>query len=166
MKLFFTKNRRIAAAVFVIVVIVFSVWWFFFKSIGSFEDLRKGMYSADEYAALGRKFEEAGQWKDAEQAYLEAINLDPALQLPAYVALDKIYEENLGDREDDIERLYLRGISHNPQSRALLRGLAQYYERTKKYTAAYQWYSMVIQYYPQDTDSRNAAIRVREKIKQ
>lgn len=150
----------------IVVVIIVVIWFLFFRSIGSFEELKEGIYSADEYTALGRRFEDAGQWKDAEQAYLEAINLNPALQLPAYIALDKIYQEKIGGKEDDIERLYLRGISQNPQSRALLRGLAQYYERVKNYTAAYQWYSMAIQYYPEDSDSRNAAIRVREKIKQ
>lgn len=149
-----------------LVVVTIAIWWVFFKSIGSFEDLSKGIYSADEYAALGKKFEDAGQWKDAEQAYLEAINLSPALQLQAYVGLDKIYQEKLTGKEDDIERLYLRGISYNPQSRALLRGLAQYYERVKNYTAAYQWYGMVIQYYPEDSDSRDAALRVRGKIQQ
>lgn len=162
----FKEKRIVILAGVMAIAIVLAVWWVFFRSIGSFEDLRKGIYSADEYSALGKRFEDAGQWKDAEKAYLEAITLDPALQIGSYIALDKIYQKKLRDKEDGVERLYLRGISRNPQSRALLRGLAQYYERTKDYALAYQWYSMVVQYYPQDTDSRNAMIRAREQIKQ
>ena len=126
--------------------------------------MRQGIYNGNEYTELGKRFEDAGQWKDAEQAYLEAIKLEPTLELRAYLALDEIYQKKLGDKEGDIERIYLRGLSHNPQSRALIRGLARYYERAKDYTRAYQWYSMVVNYYPQDTDSRDAMIRNREKI--
>ena len=148
------------------VVIGIVIWFTFFRSIGSFEELSRGIYSGNEYTDLGKRFEYAEQWKDAEQAYLEAIKLDPALQLRAYLALDEIYQNKLSDKTGDIERIYFRGISQNPQSRALLRGLARYYERAKDYTRAYQWYSMVVQYYPQDSDSRNAMIRAREKIQQ
>lgn len=166
MILAFTENRKVVAAVSFVVAtaIVFMVWWIFFKSIGSFEDLRKGMYSGSEYSALGKRLEEAGQWNDAEKAYLEAITLEPGREIGAYIALDKIYQKKLGGKEDNIERLYLRGISQNPQSRALLRGLAQYYERVRNYTRAYQWYSMVVQYYPEDQDSRSAMTRAREKL--
>jgi tetratricopeptide (TPR) repeat protein len=164
MILLLKEKRIVVVAIVIVIVIVFVSWWIFFRSIGSFEELSKGIYSGDEYATLGKRFEDAGQWKDAEQAYLEAIKLDPALQLGAYLALDEIYQHKIGGKEDDIERLYLRGISQNPQSRSLLRGIAQYYERAKEYTRAYQWYSMVVNYYPQDEDSRNAMVRNREKI--
>lgn len=161
-------NFQISIAIFFLLVSIIGlvVWWQFFRSIGSFEELSDGIYSANEFSELGKKFENAGQWRDAESAYLEAIKLDPALQIGAYIALDRIYQDKLGGREDDIERLYLRGISQNPQSRSLLRGIAQYYERVKEYTQAYQWYSMAVSYYPQDKDSRNAMIRNREKINQ
>ena len=159
-------NKFIIPVVILVAVVIVAIWWMFFRSIGGFEELSEGIYSADEYAALGKRFEGAGQWRDAEQAYLEAVRLDPALQIRAYMALDKIYQDKIGGKEDDIERIYLRGISKNPQSRALLRGIAQYYERAKEYTRAYQWYSMVVQYYPQDKDSRNAMVRTREKINQ
>lgn len=158
------RQTAVIVSVVLVLAIGFAVWWQFFRGIGSFEELNEGIYSADEYAELGGRFEEVGQWKDAEKAYLEAINLNPALQIRAYMALDKIYQDKIGGREDDIERIYLRGISKNPQSRTLLRGIAQYYERAKEYTRAYQWYSMVVQYYPQDKDSRNAMVRNREKI--
>lgn len=157
-------KKIIIPIVLLLFLVVAIVWWIFFKSIGSFEDLRKGIYSGNEYSELGKRFEDAGQWKDAEKAYLEAIELDPALQLQAYIALDEIYQNKLRDKEGDIERIYFRGISQNPQSRALIRGLAQYYERAKDYTRAYQWYSMAVQYYPEDIDSRNAMVRAREKI--
>lgn len=160
------KRKIIIAVGMIVLAIGFAVWWFFLKSIGSFEELRQGIYNANEYTELGKKFEDAGQWKDAEKAYLEAIKLDPARELRAYLALDEIYQNKLSDKEGDIERIYFRGISQNPQSRALIRGLAQYYERVKDYTRAYQWYSMVVQYYPQDEDSRDAMVRAREKIQQ
>ena len=157
-------KQKIVVAVAVVMVIALLVWWLFLKGIGSFEELRQGIYNGNEYTELGKRFEDAGQWKDAEQAYLEAIKLEPALQLRAYLALDEIYQKKLRDKGGDIERIYLRGISQNPQSRALLRGLAQYYARVKDYTRAYQWYSMVVQYYPEDIDSRDAMIRALEKL--
>ncbi len=164
MILFLKEKQKIVVAVVVVIGVVLGASWFFLHSIGSFEELSRGIYSADEYTDLGKRFEVAGQWKDAEKAYLEAIKLDPALQLRAYLALDEIYQKKFRDKAGDIERIYFRGISQNPQSRALIRGLAQYYERVKDYTRAYQWYSMVVQYYPEDSDSRNAMIRAREKL--
>lgn len=143
----------------------FGVWKIFLQiNIGTFEELSADFEGPEQYTELGNKFEGVGQFKEAEKAYLKALDMDPKLQLAAYVGLDRLYKDKISDKEDELAHIYLRGIALNPKSRALMRGLAQLYERMEKYEQAFQWYNMVIQYYPADRDSQAAIGRVQRKL--
>ena len=124
------------------------------RQLEPFEKLSTGFSTPDQYLELASRYKESRQFTDAEAAYTAAINLEPALQLAAYAALAHLYTQELPEKGDNMERLYLRGITYNPRSRVLMQGLAHYYEIAGRKEQALQWYQKIVAFYPQDQTSR------------
>ncbi len=147
--------KKIILPIAIIAVIVFTLIFVSGGSKKSFEE-RSSYFDnrAAQYTGLGFEFKNENRFKDAERAFLKAIELDPAHETQAYLGLGEIYRFALKEKDSETPELLMKGLLHDPKDVILLRALAQYFERVENFSQSRYWYGKITEYYPNDIPAK------------
>ena len=97
---------------------------------------------------LGRAYSGVGDWLNAAQAYVKAIEVDP-LRAVNYLYLGPIYEQ-VGDL-DSAERAYRRALELDPKLATAAASLASMYEKANRLEEAERLTATALEQDPADT---------------
>lgn len=109
---------------------------------------------AAQYTELGFEFKKENRFKDAERAFLKAIELDPVHEKQAYLGLAEVYRFALKEKDSETPELFMKGLSLDPKDIVLMRALAQYFERVENFSQSRYWYGKITEYYPNDIPAK------------
>ena len=112
----------------------------------------KSKPSAQLYVALGRLYEEAGNFADAEQEYKAALNLTPD-HLGALLAYARLKEE-LGQKNEAIW-LYQRAAKTHPKEPSVYNNMGLFYARQERLDEAVAAMTTAVQIAPKNPLYRN-----------